>query len=279
MKRTFVVPVLSCICIGICMAAGSCAVRTTAVRDNVEIKEGAMEDEERNILLAETEKYNRMLTSLKGEAMVIYRDPERTLSFRSAVAAVGVAEGDASALRLDLDEFVFRIPIATVLKTQDEVYTYVHSEKSYYVTPVDEADFGALLGFEVPVRFLFSSLLGRVYLPQESPRFRMIDERHLLITGRGEEEIVRFGPMVLPEGIEYRRAGGPEGDDIYRVDFDKYDVSGSAPDQAPFPMVVTVKSGKKSLEIRYSMVTVNSGIKEGVFTTEDTEFAGYARKN
>jgi len=275
MKRTFVVPVMSCICIGICMAAGSCAVRKTAVRDNVELKEGARGSAEENILLAEIQEYNRMLTSLEGEAMVVYRDPERTLSFRSAV----VATGDASVLRLDLDEFVFRTPIATVVKTQDEVYTYIHPEKTYFVTPVDEADFGTFLGFEVPVRFLFHSLLGRVYLPQESSGSRMIDERHLEIKGRAEEEIVRFGPKGLPEGLEYHRAGGPESGDIYRVNFDKYEVSGSASDQQPFPMVVTVKSGKKSLEIRYSVVTVNGEIKEGVFTPEDTEFSGYKKQN
>jgi len=266
MKRTIAVPILSCILIGTCIGAGSCAVRQTAVREKIEVKPGAPEE---NVLLSATEEYNRTLTSLEGEAMVVYRDPERTLSFRAAVAG----EGDASAIRLDLDEFVFRTPLASVLKTHGEVYTYVHPEKSYYVTTVDEADFGALLGFEVPVRLLFQSLLGRVYIPKESPVFRMIDERHLLITARVEEEIVRFGPGAFPEGIEYHRTGEGESEEIYRVNFDKFEVS--APDRPPFPMVITVKSGEKSLEIRYSRVTINGAIREEVFTPEEVEFEGY----
>jgi hypothetical protein len=276
MKMPSAVPILLCICIGAC----SCAVRKTAVRDNVGLKESGAGGEEENILLAEAQEYNRMLTSLEGEAMIVYRDPDRTLSFRSEVVAMVGPEGDASDLRLDLDEFVFRTPIATLLKKQEEIYTYVHPEKSYYVTPVDEADFGTLLGFDVPARFLFYSLLGRVFLPKKSPHSGMIDERHLQITAVDEEEIVRFDQELLPEGIEYRRTLEADSGTIYRVNFDKYEKSGPASaDQPQFPMVVTVTSGEKRLEIRYLRVTVNGGINESVFTSEDTEFAGYAKKN
>ncbi|MBN2322583.1 MAG: DUF4292 domain-containing protein [Spirochaetes bacterium] len=267
MKMTVAVPILLCFCIGVC----SCAVRRTAVRDTVEVTESEAGGEEENILFAEAGKYNGMLGSLEGEAMIVYRDPKRTLSFRSEV----VAWGDASFLRLDLNEFVFKTPLATILKRRDEIYMYVHPEKSYIVTPVDEADFGTLLGFEVPVRFLFHTLLGRVYMPKESPRARMIDERHLEITAPDEEEIVRFGPELLPEGIEYRSKEIGEIGDIYRVSFDKYETS----EGQPFPMVIIVKSGEKSLEIRYLRVSVNKEIGEAAFTPEDADFTGYTNKN
>lgn len=248
-----------------CALLVSCAVRQEVMREPV-----TEPDMEPHLLAARIHEYNGEFTSMKGSAIIVYRDRDSTLSFRCEVIA---GEG-MDLLRLDLQDFVFNKPLVTLVRAHDEVTAYVHPEQEYYRGTVQEAGFGSLLGFEAPVNFLFSTLLARVYIPEGETVAEQIDDSQVVIVAQQEQEVVRFGTENNPVEIEYIYAEDSGQEQVYHVVFETFDAIGSS----LFPLTIKVKSQNRTLEIRYSAVELNVAISEKLFLTDISDMDGYTRR-
>jgi hypothetical protein len=252
-----------------CLALVSCAVRQEVTRDPGTVGPEKV-GEEQDTLSERIAEYNGKLVSLSGTAIVVFRDEESTLSFRSEISA---REG-ANFVRLDLNDLVFKTPLATVIKNGDEVFTYVHQKMEYYVTAVEEADFGMLLGFDIPVKLLVQSLLARVYIPEGEIETRRVDDLHIEITAQEEKEVVRFGKEDLPEEMVYTYKDSPGQETLYSVSFEQFEETGVL----VFPLVIKIKSQNRRLEIRYTTVEPNAAVSADRFLPGDEVFGGYSRR-
>ena len=259
MKRAFIIM--------FCWVFVSCAVSQEVKKDLGPESAGPSPADEQDLIVEKIVTYNGELASLKASAIVVFRDVESTLSFRSEISAVEKTDY----VRLDLMDLVFKTPLATILKNRDDVYTYVHQKGEYYEDTVSDADFGTLLGFDVPVKLLLSSLLARIYLPDGELKARMIDERQLEIVTLYENEVIRFGATNLPETIEYTKNDGQ----VYIVSFEQFEQKGSL----LFPLVIKIKGMGRSLEIRYTSIEPNTAISGALFSPGKNDLEGYEKRD
>ncbi|HUT66088.1 MAG TPA: DUF4292 domain-containing protein [Spirochaetota bacterium] len=258
-----------------CLFLVSCAVRQEVTRDlgPGTVGQGAVGPEpreEQDILSERIGEYNAKLVSLSGTAIVVFRDEESTLSFRSEI---GAREG-ANFVRLDLNDLVFKTPLATVIKNGDEVFTYVHQKMEYYQTAAEEADFGMLLGFDIPVKLLVQSLLARVYIPEGEIEARRLDDLHIEITAQEEKEVVRFRNEDIPEEVMYTYKDSTGQETVYSVSFEQFEDTGVL----EFPLVIKIKSQNRSLEIRYTTVKPNAAVSVDRFLPGNGDLGGYTRR-
>jgi len=258
-----------------CLLLVSCAVRQEVTRDlgPGTVGQGSVRPEPRekqDILSEPIREYNTKLVSLSGTAIVVFRDEGSTLSFRSEI---GAREG-TNFVRLDLNDLVFKTPLATIIKNGDEVFTYVHQKMEYYVTAAEEADFGMLLGFDIPVKLLVQSLLARVYIPEGEIEARRLDDLHIEITAQEEKEVVRFMNENLPEEAVYTYNDSTGQETVYSVSFEQFEDTGIL----EFPLVIKIKSQKRSLEIRYTSVEPNAAVSVDRFLPGNGDLGGYTRR-
>jgi outer membrane biogenesis lipoprotein LolB len=250
----------------LCLLLFSCAIRQEVTKEPLRRPE-----KEHQPLVERIGEYNNKLTSINATAIVVFRDIDNTLSLRCEV----LARDGAELLRLEFKDFVFKKPLATVVRNYGTVATYVHPTKECYQTAVEKTDFGSLLGFSIPVKLLFSSILARVYIPEGEVVVEQIDDNNLLIEALQEQEVVRFGQAALPEEIAYAMTDSLGHTHMYRVSFETFEEKGSL----VFPLVIKVTGQDRILEIRYSSVEPNAAISEEQFITGSSDLEGCTRSN
>ncbi|MFW6180989.1 MAG: hypothetical protein ACOC8N_04505 [Spirochaetota bacterium] len=215
--------------------------------------------------------YNQSVHTLEGEGVGVYRSPEDKLSFRARITAYWPEMN----LRLEVRDLVFRKPLITLVRRDELVYAAVHPRRQYLEVAYDEADLGALAGFDLPRDLVIHTLMGKVYVERASGQGENAGGRiagaggdTLVIGGTNLETRVIFDREMVPRAVEYRVAG-----DTLTVTFGKHlEEQGVA-----FPRRIHLRGGEGSttLEITYSAVRLNGDPRR--VSLQPDEWEGYER--
>lgn len=219
----------------------SCTGQLSTVRQEV-IRE---EREEPSILIRRLTTFNERVSNLKADALIVYRDEEHTLSFRSDIMAYNNLEF----FRVDLYDFVFKTPLVTMAKKDNDIVTVNYIKKEYFIENIDQMDFERILGFDVPVDLLLNSVLAKVYLPDQNYEANQIDDYSLEINAPDRRQIINFNESLVPDGVQYTIQ-----ENDYDVRFDKHNQEGSS----MFPLRITLRNKKRVLEINYFNVDLEA---------------------
>jgi outer membrane biogenesis lipoprotein LolB len=230
----------------------SCTGQLPAVKENI-VAEKKVQPQ---VLLEKINTYNQKVSNLKGDALLVYRDGEHTLSFRTAV----ISRNQLESIRMDLYDFVFKTPIVSMVKRGNEIFAVLYTKKQYFSTTVDALDFKQVLGFDVPVELLFHSLLAKVYVPDREYEAEQIDDYNLELREPGITQRITFDEDLIPVSVLYTFM-----DDEYNVKFEKY----NRINDIEFPLKITLTDRERVLELNYSNVTLNAGVSEETFLLED----------
>ncbi|GEM_PF-1455438 len=218
--------------------------------------------DEAGILYEKLLVHNRRVYSLKGEAMVVYREPDRTLSFRGFV----LSNEENGGFRLDLSDFVFNKPLVTVTRNGGAVLAVMHYRKAYYSASWEEINMKKITGFDIPRELLISTVMGKVYAENTDCR---TEGDVLILEGAGayREHRVYFKDEVISRVVY----GFEESE--YEVLFQKY----RAVEGIEFPQKIVVEmSGEGSvLEILYSQVDLNRVSETDDFSLDGVDLNNY----
>ena len=241
-------------------AAWACSVRTARMDRIGEPVSG----ERGYFLLAQLAGNSETLKSFEGDALVVYKEGEKTESLRARVAF----NRDSAQFRLDLYDFVFKKPVVTVVRNGDEVFAALHLKKKYYRNSYESFDFQNLVDINVSKDILFHSMLGEVYISEQEGKISSKGMYALTVEADNEKTDVLFDDQTLPVQAEYSGDAG-----VYLVRFMKYRVEGDV----QFPRKVTIESGEKMLEMNYTEFSVNRPVSGQLFVLDNSVIADYNR--
>jgi hypothetical protein len=240
----------------IILATGtSCSVK--AVKTAVPVR-----TPDADYLLARLGVYNNAVQRIDGKALVVYREADRTFSFRVVVAV----DKPATRMRLDISDFVFKVPLYTLIRSGEDVLLVNHAKKTVSVLRDDDIDVRSLIGLDLPQGFPLDALLGEVFLIEgEGHSIEALDPVVLHINGGEADETVTFSQDLTPEKVRYTSSG----QSIF-VGFSKYvRVHGE-----PFPKKISLQKSGTTLDITYTELRLNTAIPDTVFSLQG-ETAGF----
>jgi len=226
----------------------SCTLKTVKVKKETE--------EEAEFLISVLHNYNNAFNTVEGSALIIYRDGKRTVSFKSVI----LAKADLSSLRIDIEDFVFKKPLITVVKNGDTILAVNYLKKTYIQSSYSDIDFKKASGLDLPVELVMNFIIGRVPVAEGSYEGSISGTPRLYIQGDGYSETVFFTREILPQKIEYYLK-----DENYTVNFSKF----SYKNETSFPQKITISSGNKNLEVSYTSLKINVKLSPGLFNIED----------
>jgi hypothetical protein len=250
MKKAAVIPLTFVI-----LLLGSCA--TAPLREDIEADR----------LVGKLEDYNRTVSSVRGEAVGIFREGDDMSTFRLEVAS----RWPSSDLRLDIRDFVFKKHVLTLAKSGEDILILIHLREEYIALSDEELDFEDLSGLPLRKEILIPTLMGRVPVSGYSS-FAATSADTLLMQGTGVSCVVRFDrDLSYPQKVRYDFDGA-----VYEVTFSKHRTH---PDDAShyFPHWIGLEHGEKRLELSYSTLTLNIALDDRLFALSAEEYGGYGR--
>lgn len=206
--------------------------------------------------------YNQKVHALEGEGIGMYRSQSDNLSFRARINAYW----PESNIRLDVQDFVFKKPLITLVRQGGKLHAAIHPRRTYFVMDYQNADLAELTGFDFPRRLIIPTLMGKVYLEDDS--VAGVEGDRLVFRGKSVETVLTLNRELLPRAVEYRFQ-----DEHIEVSFGKY----TTEQGATFPRKIRVESakGEKKLEITYSDVLLNQTRRQ--VSLEPEEWKEYDR--
>lgn len=202
--------------------------------------------------------YNQNVHALEGEGIGIYRSQSDNLSFRARINAYWPELN----LRLDVQDFVFKKPLITLVRQGGRLHAAIHPRKRYMVMDYQNANFAELTGFDFPRQLIIPTLMGKVYFEEDS--VVEVDRDTLIFRGKTVETSLTLNRELLPHIVEYRFQ-----DVSIAVSFEKYIFQQGA----SFPRRIQVEdsTGAKSLAITYSEVLLNQTLRRVSLEPENWE--------
>ena len=237
----------------------SCSLKVARVSELVQKKA-------RSFLFEELISYNNSVVTLEGKAFVMYKESEKTFSFRVEVAA----DKNEMNFRLDIGDFVFKIPLITVIQEGEDVLVINYSKKTFSRLQYKDLDFKNMTGLNIPKDILVNSVLGEVFIIKGDIEVSESDNLLLSINGMTEKENVLFNEKLMPIEALYILHS-----DSLLVNFYKF----NGIEKEQFPYKITIKNEDKLLQINYSSLTINSPINSDLFSFDTSNLKGFTRLN
>ena len=235
----------------------SCTLQTTKIDETVEVSET-------DLLIEKLRSYNRSVSYLEGKALVVYKEDDKTYSFRVNIAV----DKNSDRFRLDASDFVFKKLLLTLIRNENDVLAVNYSKKTIANLLYDDFDFSSLIGLRISKEIFEHAFLGEVFII-EGPIQRGDSEYPSLYIKAGEEtETVLFNEELLPAQALYLFV-----QDSLAVDYSKYEYF----EDVRFPRKITVKTGDRRLIINYSELVINIPIKREIFCLENKVLEGFTR--
>jgi hypothetical protein len=205
--------------------------------------------------------YNEMVHTIDAEALIVFRDIDRTLSFRAQLAA----QNNGETLRIDFADFIFKKPLLGLIRNEGTVVAVFHLKKEYYRLSYDDLDIEALSGLQIRKEVLISAMMGKVYVDDGGSVSNSVDQSTVVIENGGFRETVTFNSESLPVSVEYVFDS-----DIFLMLFEEYQPI----DGTPFPQKVVIKNNGRTLELRFDEIELN-GVLDAVLFQADEYLTEY----
>lgn len=235
----------------------SCSVRTALVRKNQGIADP---------LFYTIKSYNERVEALEGKALIMYEGSKKTVSFKANI----LAYGDARYFRLDIFDFVFNKPLATILRNDEEVLAVLHFKKGYYSFNYENLDFKDLTGFDIPKEVFVHSVLGKIYMFNGELKKSHRRAKYLIIEGTNVIEEIFFNRDLLPARTVYTFQSH-----TYKIKFSMFkNYQGNL-----FPNKITIRNQKNSLDINYTAVNINSIPEKNQFIFDRSTLKEFTKLN
>jgi len=218
------------------------------------MNKSGVEENTASLLMRKLVVYNDSIQEMTGKAIMFYKDGNRTLSFRATVVS---RNGD---LRLDLNDFVFKKPVLTLIKRGSDVLIIQQMKKKFYLMKYDALNLEKLAGIDIFPFILLPSITGRVYIDEHSS-VSPLDSTTLLIEGSNMHEEIQFNEDSLPT-----RTTMTASPIVYILTLKKF----NRYNNASFPQKISLTAGEKALEISYSEVHINEYIDNSSFNIENS---------
>lgn len=200
--------------------------------------------------------YNQEVQNLKGKTLLIYRAGEKTLSFKASVAAMD----SGRFLRIDFTDFIFKKPVVSIVRREDEVITIMYTKKLYYRERYADFHFEETTGFNIPKELILKSVLGKVHIFDG----RLIKDGSSTILMENDTSSIRifFNNEPYPIKTVYSFQ-----EDVYTVEFSGFHKF----QPGAFPSKIVIKNEESTLDIIYTDVAINDTLDEKIFLIEDSE--------
>jgi hypothetical protein len=257
-------------CVSVCaglliIASVSCTGK--AVKVGIEEPEPRITSEEKDetaVLVDRLISFNNKASFIEGNAFVIYKDNEETYSFRIHA----IADMSRKNYRLSIDEYVFKIPLFTVIKNSNDVLAITHSKKTYTLLCYEDLDFSSVADLHIPKDFFLHAVFGAFYVIEGNKVFSSPEEHILRIEGTNEIQQVVFSKEMLPVESSYSLS-----DEFVNVQFSKYREVAST----QFPHKITISDDQKILKINYSKLQIDTPVSSDTFALDTSGLEGYSR--
>ncbi len=224
------------------------------------IQKSGVEEDTTALLMKKLESYNVSVRQLTGIAVMFYKDQNQTLSFRAHVISRN------EDLRLDLNDFVFKKPVLTLIKRGSDILIVHHIKREFYQMKYEELDLENLAGISILPEILIPSITGRVYVEENQGTASPIDAATLLIEEDDIHEEIHFNKVSLPD---LTTINVPPAEYILKLTkFNRYN-------EVYFPHKISLTAGGRTLEISYSEVHVNKPVDPASFDIESAIPGGY----
>jgi len=241
----------------------SCSLKTTKIGESVE---APLETEESLPLLTRLNEYNEMVRTVEGNALTIYRTDEKTISLKTDI----IRDKKEQRFRIDLFDFVFRVPLVSIVRSDNDVLAVIHNKKEYYTLTFEYFDFREMTGINIPKDILVSSMTGEVHMIKGETAISSPKDLLLSIEGETGLELVRFNNDSLPVEVQFIFET-----ESYIVNYEKYKNIANI----DFPHKITIKHDDSRLEINYAEVKLNTVVESTVFDFDGSVPEEYTRMN
>ena len=241
----------------------SCSLRTTKIGGPVE---PPLETEESLPLLTRLNKYNDMVRTLEGSAFTVYRTDEKTISLKMDI----ITDKKERRFRIDLFDFVFKVPLVSIVRNDNDVLAVVHNKKEYYTLTFEYFDFWEMTGINIPKDILISSITGEVHMIKGETVISSTEDLLLSIEGETGLELVRFNNDDLPVEAHFIYET-----ESYIVNYEKY----KNIENIDYPHKITIKHDDSRLEINYAEVKLNTVVESAAFDFDRSVLEEYTRVN
>jgi hypothetical protein len=211
-------------------------------------------------LLISLNKYNDSVVTVEGNALTVYREEGNTISLKTEI----ISDKKGKKFRIELSDFVFKVPLVSIVRNNNDILAVVHNKKEYYTLTFEYFDFREMTGFDIPKEILVGSMTGDVYLIEGETKVTNPEDLLLSIEGETAKELIRFNSESLPVEAQYI-----DKTDIYTVKYEKY----KNIDNIDYPHRIIIKHEDNQLEINYTEVKINKLLDGTVF-----EFDGFDLK-
>jgi hypothetical protein len=243
MKSAFTIKLSLLLLSAVFLLQGGCATQNKTQTQTQILEQEKTED----ILVERLNAYNDDVHTIDARALVVYKENDKTFSFRSRI----VVEQNGEYLRLDLSDFVFKRPVLTMIKERDEVIAILHTKKAYYRMPYEAFDPARISGVNLDGEMLITTLMGKVFLDRESSSYRSPEPRILDVENASFTQSIRFDDRLLPVHVEYDFRG-----DRYVLSLEKFMES----DGVHFPQSISLQHSARLLEASFSEVHINGAV-------------------
>ncbi len=247
------------------IAFASCTGK--AVKVGLEESEPRITSEERDeaaVLFDRLVSFNNKASFIEGNAFVIYKNNKETYSFRIHA----IADMSRKNYKLSIDEYIFKIPLFTVIKNSNDVLAITHSKKTYTLLCYEDLDFSRVTDLHIPKDFFIHAVFGAFYVIEGSKVFSLPEENVLRIEGTDKSQQVVFSDEMLPIESTYSLS-----DKFVNVQFSKYREVASI----QFPHKITLSDDQKVLKINYSNVRIDTPVSIDTFALDTSGLEGYSR--
>jgi hypothetical protein len=207
--------------------------------------------------------YNSAVRSLEAKALAVYRDNERTYSLRVYIAV----DKKTERFRFDLSDFVFKVPLTTVLRKVDEVIVVNYSKKTLSSLQYSDLDFSEMLGLKISKEVLVSTVIGEVFTIGNTGITADSEVPTLIINNGEETETVIFSPELIPVQVKYEFQ-----EDSLTMQFSKHEKI----ENVQFPKKISIQDANRTLDINYSDLRVNMPFEEAVFLLDKEKIADFS---
>jgi len=256
--------VCACACLLI-IASVSCAGKAVKVgKEEPEPRIPSEEQDEAAALFDRLVSFNNKASFIEGNAFVMYKDNEETYSFRIHA----IADMSRQNYKLSVDEYIFKIPLFTVVKNKNDVLAITHSKKTYTLICYEDLDLSRVTDLNIPKDFFLHAVFGAFYVIEGNTVFSSPEEHILRIDGADNSQEVVFSKEMLPVQSSYSLSGKSAA-----VQFSKYREIGSI----QFPHKITLSDDQKNLRINYSNVKIDTPVSADTFALDTSGLEGYTR--
>jgi len=260
--KSWVVHVFAVILISTLMSCTGKAVKVGVEEPEPELKKERLD--ETAALLERLVSFNKKASFIEGDAFVIYKDDEQTYSFR----VHAIADMSRKNYKLSVDEYVFKIPLFTLIKNQSDVLAITHSKKTYALLRYEDLDFSSVTDLHIPKEFFIHAVFGAFYVIEGSKKFSSPEEHILLMETANRKQKVLFSEEMLPVESSYTLS-----DKFVQVQFSKF----REVESVQFPHKITIRNDERNLKINYSKLHINTPLHSSTFALDTSGLEKYSR--